>query len=168
MHAVSGYPCLRRERRWNCRCAGRRAASGKYYEDRAAGYLVRDRAGRRLRRPSPAVPGRPSRDIGFEGTCGRRPSRVGEARLREYPGARRLDCRACPAHKPRYLMGRGADRRDILEAVRRRHRHVRLRDAHAARLGMRICSRGSGVLNIRNAIHQKDTQSDRAGVCGCL
>ncbi len=69
-----------------------------------------------------------------------------------------------PAHKPRYLMGVGRPE-DILEAVRRGidmfdcvmpTRHAR--NAH-------LFTR-SGVLNIRNAIHQKDTNPIEPG-CGC-
>jgi queuine tRNA-ribosyltransferase len=69
-----------------------------------------------------------------------------------------------PAHKPRYLMGVGRPE-DIVEAVRRGidmfdcvmpTRHAR--NAH-------LFTR-SGVLNIRNAAHQKDTNPVEAG-CGC-
>jgi len=69
-----------------------------------------------------------------------------------------------PAHKPRYLMGVGRPE-DILEAVRRGidmfdcvmpTRHAR--NAH-------LFTR-SGVLNIRNAVHQKDTNPIEPG-CGC-
>ncbi len=61
-----------------------------------------------------------------------------------------------PSHKPRYLMGVGRPE-DIIEAVRRGidmfdcvmpTRHAR--NAH-------LFTR-SGVLNIRNAVHQKDTR----------
>jgi queuine tRNA-ribosyltransferase len=69
-----------------------------------------------------------------------------------------------PPHKPRYLMGVGRPE-DILEGVRRGidmfdcvmpTRHAR--NAH-------LFTR-SGVLNIRNAVHQKDTGPVEAG-CGC-
>src|SRR6202049_778516 len=69
-----------------------------------------------------------------------------------------------PLRKPRYLMGVGRPE-DILEAVRRGidmfdcvmpTRHAR--NAH-------LFTR-SGVLNIRNAIHQKDTNPIESG-CGC-
>ena len=69
-----------------------------------------------------------------------------------------------PAHKPRYLMGVGRPQ-DIVEAVRRGidmfdcvmpTRHAR--NAH-------LFTR-SGVLNIRNAAHQKDTGPIEEG-CGC-
>ena len=69
-----------------------------------------------------------------------------------------------PAHKPRYLMGVGRPE-DIVEAVRRGidmfdcvmpTRHAR--NAH-------LFTR-SGVLNIRNAAHQKDTGPIEEG-CGC-
>jgi len=69
-----------------------------------------------------------------------------------------------PAHKPRYLMGVGRPE-DILESVRRGidmfdcvmpTRHAR--NAH-------LFTR-SGVINIRNAVHQKDTGPIEAG-CQC-
>ena len=69
-----------------------------------------------------------------------------------------------PKHKPRYLMGVGRPE-DILEAVRRGidmfdcvmpTRHAR--NAH-------LFTR-RGVVNIRNAVHQKDTGPIEAG-CGC-
>jgi len=69
-----------------------------------------------------------------------------------------------PSHKPRYLMGVGRPE-DIIEAVRRGidmfdcvmpTRHAR--NAH-------LFTR-SGVVNIRNAVHQKDTGPIEAG-CGC-
>ncbi|MDB6084346.1 MAG: queuine tRNA-ribosyltransferase [Gammaproteobacteria bacterium] len=69
-----------------------------------------------------------------------------------------------PPHKPRYLMGVGRPE-DILEGVRRGidmfdcvmpTRHAR--NAH-------LFTR-SGVLNIRNAVHRKDTGPVEAG-CGC-
>jgi queuine tRNA-ribosyltransferase len=69
-----------------------------------------------------------------------------------------------PAHKPRYLMGVGRPE-DIVEAVRRGidmfdcvmpTRHAR--NAH-------LFTR-SGAINIRNAVHQKDTNPIEAG-CGC-
>ena len=69
-----------------------------------------------------------------------------------------------PAHKPRYLMGVGRPQ-DIVEAVRRGidmfdcvmpTRHAR--NAH-------LFTR-SGVLNIRNAVHQKDTGPIEEG-CAC-
>jgi queuine tRNA-ribosyltransferase len=69
-----------------------------------------------------------------------------------------------PAHKPRYLMGVGRPE-DLVEAVRRGvdmfdcvmpTRHAR--NAH-------LFTR-AGVINIRNAVHQKDTGPIEAG-CGC-
>jgi queuine tRNA-ribosyltransferase len=69
-----------------------------------------------------------------------------------------------PVHKPRYLMGVGRPE-DIVEAVRRGidmfdcvmpTRHAR--NAH-------LFTR-TGVLNIRNAVHQKDTNPVEAE-CGC-
>ncbi len=69
-----------------------------------------------------------------------------------------------PAHKPRYLMGVGRPE-DIVEAVRRGidmfdcvmpTRHAR--NAH-------LFTR-AGAINIRNAMHQKDTGPIEAG-CGC-
>jgi queuine tRNA-ribosyltransferase len=72
--------------------------------------------------------------------------------------------RHMPAHKPRYLMGVGRPE-DIVEAVRRGidmfdcvmpTRHAR--NAH-------LFTR-SGVLNIRNAVHHKDTGPIEEG-CAC-
>jgi queuine tRNA-ribosyltransferase len=69
-----------------------------------------------------------------------------------------------PSHKPRYLMGVGRPE-DILEAVLRGvdmfdcvmpTRHAR--NAH-------LFTR-AGVINIRNAVHQRDTRPIEAG-CGC-
>jgi queuine tRNA-ribosyltransferase len=69
-----------------------------------------------------------------------------------------------PAHKPRYLMGVGRPQ-DILEAVLR---GVDLFDCvmptRHARNGHLFTRRG--VLNIRNAVHQKDTRPIEEG-CGC-
>jgi len=69
-----------------------------------------------------------------------------------------------PAHKPRYLMGVGRPQ-DILEAVMR---GVDMFDCvmptRHARNGHLFTRRG--VLNIRNALHQKDTGPVEEG-CGC-
>jgi queuine tRNA-ribosyltransferase len=69
-----------------------------------------------------------------------------------------------PAHKPRYLMGVGRPQ-DILEAVMR---GVDMFDCvmptRHARNGHLFTRRG--VLNIRNAVHQKDTRPIEEG-CGC-
>ncbi len=69
-----------------------------------------------------------------------------------------------PAHKPRYLMGVGRPQ-DILEAVLR---GVDMFDCvmptRHARNGHLFTRRG--VLNIRNAAHQKDTRPIEDG-CGC-
>ncbi len=69
-----------------------------------------------------------------------------------------------PAHKPRYLMGVGRPQ-DILEAVMR---GVDMFDCvmptRHARNGHLFTRRG--VLNIRNALHQKDTRPLEEG-CGC-
>ncbi len=69
-----------------------------------------------------------------------------------------------PAHKPRYLMGVGRPQ-DILEAV---VRGVDMFDCvmptRHARNGHLFTRRG--VLNIRNAVHQKDTRPIEEG-CGC-
>jgi queuine tRNA-ribosyltransferase len=69
-----------------------------------------------------------------------------------------------PAHKPRYLMGVGRPQ-DILEAV---IRGVDMFDCvmptRHARNGHLFTRRG--VLNIRNAVHQKDTRPIEEG-CGC-
>jgi len=92
-------------------------------------------------------------DIGFSGLAVGGLA-VGESRLERH---RVLDglLPHMPGHKPRYLMGVGRPE-DILEAVRRGidmldcvmpTRHAR--NAH-------LFTR-SGVINIRNAVHQKDT-----------
>jgi queuine tRNA-ribosyltransferase len=69
-----------------------------------------------------------------------------------------------PAHKPRYLMGVGRPQ-DILEAVMR---GVDMFDCvmptRHARNGHLFTHRG--VLNIRNAVHQKDTRPIEEG-CAC-
>jgi len=69
-----------------------------------------------------------------------------------------------PAHKPRYLMGVGRPQ-DILEAVMR---GVDMFDCvmptRHARNGHLFTRRG--VLNIRNALHHKDTRPIEEG-CGC-
>ena len=69
-----------------------------------------------------------------------------------------------PAHKPRYLIGVGRPQ-DILEAVLR---GVDMFDCvmptRHARNGHLFTRRG--VLNIRNAVHQKDTRPIEEG-CGC-
>jgi queuine tRNA-ribosyltransferase len=101
-------------------------------------------------------------DIGFEGLA------VGGLAVGETAAERErvLDelLPHMPAHKPRYLMGVGRPE-DIVEAVRRGidmfdcvmpTRHAR--NAH-------LFTR-TGVLNIRNAVHQKDTNPIEAD-CGC-
>ena len=69
-----------------------------------------------------------------------------------------------PAHKPRYLMGVGRPQ-DILEAVLR---GIDMFDCvmptRHARNGHLFTRRG--VLNIRNAVHQRDTRPIEEG-CGC-
>jgi queuine tRNA-ribosyltransferase len=101
-------------------------------------------------------------DIGFEGLA------VGGLAVGE-PEAERIRILealvpSMPRHKPRYLMGVGRPE-DILEAVRRGidmfdcvmpTRHAR--NAH-------LFTR-TGVINIRNATHQKDTRPIEEG-CGC-
>jgi queuine tRNA-ribosyltransferase len=69
-----------------------------------------------------------------------------------------------PAHKPRYLMGVGRPQ-DILEAV------LRGVDMFDCVMPTRHARNGHlftrwGVLNIRNAVHQKDTRPVEEG-CGC-
>ena len=101
-------------------------------------------------------------DIGFEGLA------VGGLAVGESDAERSLVLEGLvplmPAHKPRYLMGVGRPE-DIVEAVRRGidmfdcvmpTRHAR--NAH-------LFTR-SGVLNIRNAVHQKDTRPIEEG-CAC-
>ena len=101
-------------------------------------------------------------EIGFEG-LGIGGLAVGET---ETERSRVLDALLprMPKHKPRYLMGVGRPQ-DILESVRRGidmfdcvmpTRHAR--NAH-------LFTR-AGVLNIRNAVHQKETGPIEEG-CGC-
>jgi queuine tRNA-ribosyltransferase len=101
-------------------------------------------------------------EIGFAGLAigGLAVGETEEERGRVLEGLRPL----LPRHKPRYLMGVGRPV-DILEAVRRGidmfdcvmpTRHAR--NAH-------LFTR-SGVLNIRNAVHQQDTRPVEEG-CGC-
>ncbi len=151
----------RREPPWSCRCAGRCAV--------IASITPASRRGRcsascraectpicappRSRRSRRSV----SRGLAVGGLA------VGES---EAERSRVLDglMPQMPLHKPRYLMGVGRPE-DIVEAVRRGidmfdcvmpTRHAR--NAH-------LFTR-AGVLNIRNAVHQKDTGPIEEG-CGC-
>ena len=157
------YPATLPEARASMELSMRWAQRGfrKYYETEPPGTLfgiVQGGVYDDLRLRSLAA----LEDIGFEGLA------VGGLAVGEpaIESLRVLDglMPHMPAHKPRYLMGVGRPE-DILEAVRRGidmfdcvmpTRHAR--NAH-------LFTR-SGVLNIRNAIHQKDTNPIEPG-CGC-
>jgi queuine tRNA-ribosyltransferase len=157
------YPATEAEARASMELSMRWAERGfrKYYETEPPGTLfgiVQGGVYVDLRLRSLAA----LEDIGFEGLAVGGLA-VGEPALESI---RVLDglMPHMPAHKPRYLMGVGRPE-DIVEAVRRGidmfdcvmpTRHAR--NAH-------LFTR-SGVLNIRNAIHQKDTNPIEAG-CGC-
>ena len=127
---------------------------------RAAGDAVRHRARRSVRAVCARHRWRRSR---------RSALRVSPSAASRWARARRSASRVLdglvpgmPAHKPRYLMGVGRPE-DIVEAVRRGidmfdcvmpTRHAR--NAH-------LFTR-AGVINIRNAAHQKDTGPDRGRV----
>jgi len=157
------YPATEAEARSSMELSMRWAARGfkKYYETDPPGTLfgiVQGGIHVDLRLASLAA----LEDIGFAGLA------VGGLAVGESVAERdRVLDRLVPhmpAHKPRYLMGVGRPE-DIVEAVRRGidmfdcvmpTRHAR--NAH-------LFTR-SGVLNIRNAVHQKDTGPVEAG-CGC-
>jgi queuine tRNA-ribosyltransferase len=69
-----------------------------------------------------------------------------------------------PATHPRYLMGVGTPE-DIVAGVVRRHRHVRLRAAHAQRT-QRLAFTRFGDIKIRNARHRADT-APLDSTCAC-
>ena len=115
-----------RAHRCSSRCAGRsaRSAAHRGQSERA----VRHRAGRHVRASARRIAASASTDIGFDGYAIGGLS-VGEpkddmVRIIAHTAPR------LPADKPRYLMGVGTPD-DIVEARRRRHRHVRLRAADA-------------------------------------
>ena len=113
----------------SCRCAGP-SARKRAFARAARPRAVRHRAGRRRSdRCGSRARGRWSRSD-FDGYAHRRPR--GRRTAGRHAGDDRRDGAALPAGKPRYLMGVGAPD-DLVEAVRARHRHVRLRDADAGR-----------------------------------
>jgi queuine tRNA-ribosyltransferase len=138
-----------------------RARLSRVLPHRATGHPVRHRAGRRAREFAPRFLAA-LEEIGFAGLA------IGGLAVGESEAEREQVLDALlphmPAHKPRYLMGVGRPE-DIIEAVRRGidmfdcvmpTRHAR--NAH-------LFTRG-GVINIRNAAHQKDTGPIEEG-CGC-
>jgi queuine tRNA-ribosyltransferase len=157
------YPATEAEARTSMELSMRWALRGfrKYYESEPPGTLfgiVQGGVHDNLRSESLAA----LEEIGFAGLA------VGGLAVGESVAERDrvLDglLPRMPVHKPRYLMGVGRPE-DIVEAVRRGidmfdcvmpTRHAR--NAH-------LFTR-SGVLNIRNAVHQKDTNPVEAG-CGC-
>ena len=159
-------PRTRRQRRrralpWSCRCAGRCAA---FANTTAASRPARCSASCRaaFTEICAAASLAALEDIGFAGLA------VGGLAVGESEAERNQVLEGLlpqmPAHKPRYLMGVGRPQ-DIVEAVRRGidmfdcvmpTRHAR--NAH-------LFTR-SGVINIRNAAHQKDTGPIEQG-CGC-
>jgi queuine tRNA-ribosyltransferase len=157
------YPATEAEARGSMELSMRWAARGfrNYYETEPPGTLfgiVQGGVYGDLRLRSLAA----LEDIGFEGLAigGLAVGETVEERTRVLEGL----MPHVPAHKPRYLMGVGRPE-DILEAVRRGidmfdcvmpTRHAR--NAH-------LFTR-SGVVNIRNAMHQKDTNPIEPG-CGC-
>jgi queuine tRNA-ribosyltransferase len=157
------YPATEAQARASMELSMRWAARGfrEYYDNEPPGTLfgiIQGGIHENLRTASLAA----LEDIGFEGLA------VGGLAVGESDAERSqvLDAlvRHMPAHKPRYLMGVGRPE-DIVEAVRRGidmfdcvmpTRHAR--NAH-------LFTR-SGVLNIRNAVHHKDTGPIEEG-CVC-
>jgi queuine tRNA-ribosyltransferase len=157
------YPATEAQARASMELSMRWAARGfrEYYDNEPPGTLfgiIQGGIHENLRTASLAA----LEDIGFEGLA------VGGLAVGESDAERSqvLDAlvRHMPAHKPRYLMGVGRPE-DIVEAVRRGidmfdcvmpTRHAR--NAH-------LFTR-SGVLNIRNAVHHKDTGPIEEG-CAC-
>jgi len=159
----TAYPATESEARASMELSMRWALRGfrEYYRSEAPGTLfgiVQGGVHRYLRLASLAA----LEDVGFAGLA------VGGLAVGESQAERETVLEdllpQMPAHKPRYLMGVGRPE-DILEAVRRGidmfdcvmpTRHAR--NAH-------LFTRG-GVINIRNAVHQKDTGPIEAG-CDC-
>jgi queuine tRNA-ribosyltransferase len=157
------YPATEAQARASMELSMRWAARGfrEYYDNEPPGTLfgiIQGGIHENLRTASLAA----LEDVGFEGLA------VGGLAVGESEAERSqvLDAlvRHMPAHKPRYLMGVGRPE-DIVEAVRRGidmfdcvmpTRHAR--NAH-------LFTR-SGVLNIRNAVHHKDTGPIEEG-CAC-
>ena len=159
----TAYPATEAEARASMELSMRWAARGfqAYYRSEAPGTLfgiVQGGVYRDLRLASLAA----LEEIGFAGLA------VGGLAVGESPAERERVLEELlphvPAHKPRYLMGVGRPE-DILEAVRlgidmfdcvmptRHARNAHLFTRH-------------GVINIRNAVHQKDTGPIEAG-CEC-
>ncbi len=152
-------PRARRGPRWNCPCAGPRAAiASTTAANRRAPCSASCRAACTRRCAWPRWPR--SRRSGFAGLA------VGGLAVGESEAERELVLDGLMPHmppgKPRYLMGVGRPE-DIVEAVRRGidmfdcvmpTRHAR--NAH-------LFTR-TGVVNIRNAVHQKDTGPIEAGL----
>jgi queuine tRNA-ribosyltransferase len=157
------YPATAAEARASMELSMRWAARGfrKYHETEPPGTLfgiVQGGVYDELRLASLAA----LEEIGFEGLAvgGLAVGESFDERNRVLEGLRPH----LPPHKPRYLMGVGRPE-DIVEAVGRGidmfdcvmpTRHAR--NAH-------LFTR-TGVVNIRNAVHQKDTNPVEAG-CGC-
>jgi queuine tRNA-ribosyltransferase len=157
------YPATEAEARTSMELSMRWAERGyrSYHEREPPGTLfgiVQGGVHENLRAASLAA----LEDIGFAGLAigGLAVGEKEEERIR----VREAHIPTMPRHKPRYLMGVGRPE-DILEAVRRGvdmfdcvmpTRHAR--NAH-------LFTR-SGVINIRNAAHQKDTRPIEEG-CGC-
>ena len=159
----TAYPATEEEARASMELSMRWAARGfkAYYDGEAPGTLfgiVQGGVYRELRLASLAA----LEDIGFAGLA------VGGLAVGESQAERERVLEELmphmPTQKPRYLMGVGRPE-DILEAVRRGidifdcvmpTRHAR--NAH-------LFTR-HGVINIRNAAHQKDTRPLEVG-CGC-
>jgi queuine tRNA-ribosyltransferase len=159
----TAYPATEEQARASMELSMRWAARGfkAYYGSEAPGTLfgiVQGGVYRELRLASLAA----LEDIGFAGLA------VGGLAVGESQAERQRVLEELmphmPTQKPRYLMGVGRPE-DILEAVRRGidifdcvmpTRHAR--NAH-------LFTR-HGVINIRNAVHQKDTGPVEVG-CGC-
>ena len=157
------YPATEADARASMELSMRWASRGfqEYYRSEAPGTLfgiIQGGVYRDLRRASLAA----LEGVGFAGLA------VGGLAVGESQAERETVLEELlphmPAHKPRYLMGVGRPE-DILEAVRRGidmfdcvmpTRHAR--NAH-------LFTR-SGVINIRNAVHQRDTGPIEAG-CDC-
>jgi queuine tRNA-ribosyltransferase len=157
------YPATEEQARASMELSMRWALRGHrtYYETEPPGTLfgiVQGGIYGHLRRESLAA----LENIGFEGLAVGGLA-VGES-VEERDGVLDGLMPHMPEHKPRYLMGVGRPE-DIVEAVRRGidmfdcvmpTRHAR--NAH-------LFTR-TGAINIRNAVHQKDTGPIEAG-CGC-
>ena len=156
LHRLSGDACSRRANRCSARCAGRCAATittTAIAGSAAAGTPVRDRAGRHVRGSAArvargAVAARFRRATPSAGWPWARPRRSG-------CGCSSASTPRLPADRPRYLMGVGYPH-DIVAAVAR---GVDMFDCvmptRHARNGHLFTA--AGIINIRNAVHQRDT-----------